>query len=180
MTTAAGVSTSDYASPRRCSFLVLWLRFTVTLFLLGCVLGYLSRRGDGLAWAIGGGIVATPITGLIWASMFRLVQWLWRKVRGRPPEPEGLPDRPIQFATYTSMADPKPKPRAVSPTPTQQEDRDLYSQVGEELRTGQRQDAAWAKALIEADGDELKTRARYAKIRVEELRVSRAKAGTRG
>ena len=43
-----------------------WWRATWVLFLANCVLGYLSGGEAGLAYSVGTGLVACPISGLFW------------------------------------------------------------------------------------------------------------------
>jgi hypothetical protein len=54
----------------------------------------------------------------------------------------------------------------------------FYQQAGEELESGEVAKGIWAKALVEADGDDAKTRARYIKHRVSALSMEMAKTIT--
>ncbi len=50
------------------------------------------------------------------------------------------------------------------------EEEKLYAAVAAELSAGERREGLWAKALVNAGGDEAKASANYLKIRVQSLR----------
>jgi|GEM_PF-2404796 len=59
-------------TPSGPTFWQTWWKATWILFLARCALGFLSRGGEGLGMAIGSGLVAAPIGGLIVAGLIAL------------------------------------------------------------------------------------------------------------
>ncbi|MFZ4606418.1 MAG: tetratricopeptide repeat protein [Caulobacter sp.] len=62
---------------------------------------------------------------------------------------------------------------APTPPPFKQEDSDApdpFTVAGEEILSGKLEPAAWARSLLEANGDELKAKGRYVELRVAQLK----------
>ena len=51
-----------------------WWRATWVLYLIACVMGYLSARGEGLAAAMGAGLITAPLSGLFWGWIYWLIK----------------------------------------------------------------------------------------------------------
>lgn len=51
-----------------------WWQATWVIFLLICVLGFLSGGEHGLAFAIGGGLFKAPLAGLFWGWILWLIK----------------------------------------------------------------------------------------------------------
>jgi hypothetical protein len=51
-----------------------WWHATWVLFLIGCVLGFLSAGEAGLATAIGAGLILAPIKGLFGGWIYWLIK----------------------------------------------------------------------------------------------------------
>ncbi len=51
-----------------------WWRATWLLYLIACVMGYLNARGEGLAWAMGAGLITAPLSGLFWGWIYWLIK----------------------------------------------------------------------------------------------------------
>ena len=51
-----------------------WWKATWIIYLLVCVLGFLSGGEGGLAYAIGGGLIKAPLSGLFWGWIYWLIK----------------------------------------------------------------------------------------------------------
>jgi hypothetical protein len=51
-----------------------WWRATWVLYLIACVMGYLNARGEGLAWAMGAGLITAPLSALFWGWIYWLIK----------------------------------------------------------------------------------------------------------
>ena len=51
-----------------------WWRATWVLFVAYCVLGFLAAGSEGLARAMGGGLVIAPFSGLFWGWIYWLIK----------------------------------------------------------------------------------------------------------
>lgn len=72
------------------------------------------------------------------------------------------------FAKYTGATyAPMPSPVAKYPL---HDDTELYALVADEIEAGKIDKGLWAKMFAESDGDESRTRARYLKARVDQMR----------
>ncbi len=54
--------------------LVLLVACPWVLYLIACVMGYLNARGEGLAWAMGAGLITAPLLGLFWGWIYWLIK----------------------------------------------------------------------------------------------------------
>lgn len=69
-------SSSGGAPPRNgVSYLDIWWKATLVIYILGVLLGYLSQGPQGMAFSMGAGIVVAPIKGAFWAWII----WLFRR-----------------------------------------------------------------------------------------------------
>ncbi len=51
-----------------------WWRATWVLYLIACVMGYLNARGEGLAWAMGAGLITAPLSGRFCGWIYWLIK----------------------------------------------------------------------------------------------------------
>jgi hypothetical protein len=51
-----------------------WWRATWVIFVIKCVIGFLSQGGYGLGYAIGSGVIIAPLAGLFWGWIYWLIE----------------------------------------------------------------------------------------------------------
>ena len=51
-----------------------WWRATLVIYLIGCVMGFLSYGETGLAVGIGAGLIKAPLAGLFWGWIYWLIK----------------------------------------------------------------------------------------------------------
>ena len=61
-------------SSQKVTYWSCWWRATWVLYLIACVMGYLNARGEGLAWAMGAGLITAPLSGLFWGWIYWLIK----------------------------------------------------------------------------------------------------------
>ena len=51
-----------------------WWRATWVIYLIVCLMGFLSGGEAGLAYAVGGGLIKAPLAGLFWGWIYWLIK----------------------------------------------------------------------------------------------------------
>ncbi len=60
--------------PPKVTYWACWWKATWIIYLLVCVLGFLSGGEGGLAYAVGGGLIKAPLSGLFWGWIYWLIK----------------------------------------------------------------------------------------------------------
>ncbi len=96
---------------------------------------------------------------LLWSPIFGCGAYLVAMLRERHRQP-----KPLSEAGAMPSPTPPPFKQEASDAP------DPFTVVGEEILSGKLEPAAWARSLLEANGDELKAKGRYVELRVAQLK----------
>lgn len=152
------------------------LAVTLTLVLINVVtcLAVLSYN----RWAL---LLLTVVTvnPLVWIinGIYLKNRWRHPKVNPAYSVPTGYgaqvpQDGLIETALATHTPHVNPNVDVFSPPKPVVPETDLYSLAADEIDQGNVEKGLWNKLFAEADGDEGRTRARYLKARVEQMRAA--------